>query len=188
MRKLYPFLISFFLIYQLPAQTTLVSSNEGSLVTIEGTSSVHDWESKVEEFTSSITFSVVGEENVLQIDLLEFTAVTKSIKSGKSVMDRKTRGALKEGDYPNIVFSYNEVIEQTPDSITIAGNLDLAGTSQPIEVTASYFVLEDGSLNVVGIQEINMRDYGINPPTAMMGTLKTGETVNVEFDLIFEDS
>ena len=103
-------------------------------------------------------------------------------------MDRKTRGALKEGDYPNIFFSYNEVIEQTPDSITIAGNLDLAGTSQPIEVTASYFVLEDGSLNVVGIQEINMRDYGINPPTAMMGTLKTGEIVNVEFDLIFEDS
>jgi hypothetical protein len=30
-----------------------------------------------------------------------------------------------------------------------------------------------------------MQDYGVNPPTPMMGTLKTGGIVDVEFKITF---
>jgi hypothetical protein len=31
-----------------------------------------------------------------------------------------------------------------------------------------------------------MRDYNIDPPTAMMGTLKTGALVDLNFSFVFE--
>lgn len=32
-------------------------------------------------------------------------------------------------------------------------------------------------------KKLNMRDYKMEPPTAMMGTIKVGEEVTIDFDL-----
>jgi hypothetical protein len=41
---------------------------------------------------------------------------------------------------------------------------------------------------VKGTKQINMTDFNIKPPTAMMGTLKTANEVTVSFDLNFQVS
>jgi hypothetical protein len=50
--------------------------------------------------------------------------------------------------------------------------LDVAATRMP-----------DGSVKATGVVPILMTDYGIQPPTAIFGRLKTGNEVKVNFEL-----
>jgi hypothetical protein len=43
-------------------------------------------------------------------------------------------------------------------------------------------------ITIKGSKELNMNDFKIKPPTAMMGTLKTGEQITVSFQLNFQVS
>jgi hypothetical protein len=38
-------------------------------------------------------------------------------------------------------------------------------------------------MEVKGIANVNMKDHGIDPPTMMLGTIKTGKDVKIGFDL-----
>jgi polyisoprenoid-binding protein YceI len=43
--------------------------------------------------------------------------------------------------------------------------------------------LPNGTVNATGMVPIKMTDFGIKPPTAMFGTLRTGDEVKVNFAL-----
>jgi polyisoprenoid-binding protein YceI len=161
------------------AQTTYQLDKSESSLVIQGTSSVHDWESNVEDFSISMTTT---EGETFTIESLSFEAVTKSIKSGKRIMDRKTHGALNEGDYPVITFQMSDMNELTADSVTITGIVALAGQEREVTMTAGY-TRNGNDLIINGSQPLVMSDFGIDPPTAMMGTLKTGDEVTLKFNL-----
>ncbi len=165
------------------AQVVYSINPDESSVTIQGTSSVHDWESNVENFDVEITLTESDQANI-NIESLLFEAEVSSIKSGKRIMDRKTRGALKAGDYPSIQFTYSEILSVTADSITVSGTLSMAGVTNDVEVTGSLEVIENG-LKISGSKNLLMTDYGINPPTAMAGALKTGNEVKINFNINF---
>lgn len=157
-----------------------INPDESSL-TIQGTSSVHDWESNVENFDIEITLTESDEANI-NIESLFFEAEVSSIKSGKRIMDRKTRGALNAGDFPSIQFTFSEIQSVTADSITIAGNLSMAGETKKIVITGLLEMIENG-INISGSKDLLMSDYGVKPPTAMAGALKTGDEVTIYFNI-----
>jgi len=66
----------------------LTLDKANSQLSILGTSSVHDWASIVEKFDASATLTANELTNV------KFEAHVKSIKSGKSGMDKNTYTAL----------------------------------------------------------------------------------------------
>jgi len=49
----------------------------------------------------------------------------------------------------------------------------------------NYEILPDGSVLFNGTQNINMKDYDVDPPKAMFGAIKAGEEVDVIFDAKF---
>lgn len=155
-----------------------------SKVTISGTSTLHDWESVAEEFSGEAAFSL--EESALtEIQSLVFSVVVDEIKSGKGLMDKKTRGALKEKKNPEITFNLSEVLEISSDSVTANGELTIAGTTKKVQMKVAYLINEDGSVTFKGSQPINMTDYKVDPPSAMLGSIKTGEDVVVNFEAKF---
>ncbi|RNC85675.1 MAG: YceI family protein [Balneola sp.] len=182
--------LRFFLILILPSsfafaqESYQVVPEESSLI-IKGTSSLHDWESTVEDFSGSGIFFMNG-SLVEGVENLGFSAVTESIKSGKRVMDKKTRGALDSKNYPQIEFVFSSIAQVGEDSLEVAGTLSLAGVTNEITVAGAYQVGEDGSIIISGLVPINMEDYGVKPPTAMVGTLKTGKDVEVEYQMRFQ--
>ena len=155
-------------------------STEDSKVVVKGTSTVHDWESKVEEFSVEITIDESDNES-LSIQSLKFIAEAKSVKEGKRIMDNKTKDALKAKDFPQITFTMSELGEVTAESVAVKGTLTIAGVSNEVELTASYST--GNLLTINGSYPLLMSDYGIDPPTAMMGSLKTGDEVTLEFEL-----
>lgn len=184
MKVLYILIVSFLLIIPTQAQDIYQVSQSESSVTIKGTSSVHDWESTAEQFEGSAAFTT--EDGVLiGIETLNFSVATESIKSGKRIMDNKTKNALKAKKHPAIMFNFQSLEQVIGDSLTVNGSLTIAGVTKEIILTSAYQVGENGIISVSGIENINMEDYGIKPPSAMMGTLKTGKEVEIEFTITF---
>lgn len=150
-----------------------------SSLSILGTSSVHDWESVVNEF------SVSGNIDGKSITSLKVEVVVKSIESGKGIMDNKTYDALLEKDFPEIVFEA-PFLEIEGENISGDGTLSLAGQSQKMTINAKILTSSETELKVGGEVKVTMSEYGITPPTAMFGTLKTGDKVTIKYELLLK--
>jgi len=170
--------------------TVLVSAQsynvdiETSKVVIDGTSNVHDWQSEAEQFSGNATI-VTEEDSLISISDLQFNVVVDGIKSGKGGMDKKTYNALDKDKYPNITFVLSEITSISDTMLTATGDLTVSGVTKTIQMDVNYEILPDGSVLFNGTQNINMKDYDVDPPKAMFGAIKAGEEVDVIFDAKF---
>jgi len=165
-------------------------NNEKSIMTIMGTSSLHDWQESVNDYSVNIEFRQ-GEDYAVGINKVIFICRSASVTSDNSVMTRKTQEALQVKKYPEIIFTSKEfiplIIMDGTFVSTINGILKLNGITRDIslQVTGSF---TNGTLSVKGSYDLKMSDYLIKPPTALMGTIKTDNMVKVVYDLKFDDT
>ncbi len=163
-------------------------NNKTSSLMIDGTSNIHDWTMKAENTGGALT--VDFDEGMLEeIEKLEFTAVAESLVSGKSGMDKNTYKALNTDKYKNITFTLNKVngIEKLSGNdykVKTTGSLMIAGVKKNINLNFNLNCDSD-QLVLKGQYKLNMTDFKIDPPTAMFGTIKTGEEVVVKFETHF---
>ncbi len=158
-----------------------------SKMTIAGTSNVHSWESSVTQVNATGEIALEGGA-LKSIKALTVEIPVKGIKSSKgSVMDRRTWSALKSDEAPTITYKLSRVtaIEKSGDSYTLkaAGSLTIAGKTRNIDLEVKGKVLSDGSLQFEGARKLLMTDFGIDPPTALMGTMRTGDEVTISFSV-----
>ena len=153
-----------------------LAAQESETIMIKGTSSLHDWESDVTEFVLTADLNLDRQQGTVNLVI----PVT-SIKSGKSIMDDKTYDALKFDKNPEIIFNGND-ITLNGDKISVAGNLTIAGKTNPATIEGT-FKKTANNLNVTGIYSLKMTDFDIDPPTAMFGTLTTGDDITIEFNV-----
>ena len=156
-------------------------------VTVQGTSSLHEWESEVEK--TDIKGSYTADKGTL-VDLNN--AVVRipvtSIKSTKGkMMDNKTYEAFDFEKNPNIIFTVTSS-RVGAKTIDFKGTLAMAGAVRPVEVRATWKLLGNGDLQVTGSHKLKMTDFKMEPPTAMMGTVKVGEEVTVTFDIVLTNT
>lgn len=158
-------------------------------MTVQGSSSLHNWESVVEK--AELKGNYVVASNVLTDvkDVVVKIPVT-SIKSTRGkIMDNKTYDAFKYEKYPNIVFTLTmQKINPKNSTLDLTGNLAMAGVTKAVELTVNYKVLPNGELQIIGSKKIIMTDFGMEPPTAMMGTIKVGDDVSVYFEFTLTNS
>lgn len=155
-------------------------------MTIKGTSNLHDWESTAKEARANGAVTI--ENGVLKaISSLTVEVPVKSIKSPKgNVMDNKTYDALKAKSYPNITFKLDKInsLTQKGDSydISATGNLTIAGVTNKIDLNVKGKVNGDAA-TFSGSKKLKMTDYKIDPPTALFGTMTTGNDIEVVFSV-----
>lgn len=162
------------------AQKTLSLSND-SKIQINGTSTLHDWESNVTEMSGTSTINANGD--VTDISKLNFKLKVESIKSGKSKMDNYTYEALKSEDHPYISFALKDIKNIGSGKVSANGAVTIAGVTKTIAVSGTYDY-SGGKLVISGNKDINMKDFNIEPPAVMFGTIVVGEMVNIEYNLI----
>lgn len=149
--------------------------SEKSSMKITGTSSLHDWEMTVNEFDVSCVI------NDTQVQNLKVTIQSKSMESGKSIMDDKAYDAVSADDFPEIVFSAKD-LQMNENTITGQGTLMIGGESRIIDLE-SKIVKNDTEMQLQGNVPLKMTDFNITPPTAMFGTLKTGDEVVIYYEI-----
>jgi polyisoprenoid-binding protein YceI len=153
-------------------------------MTVKGTSTLHEWESVVEKLECKANYKV--EQNALtdMKDVVVKIPVT-SIKSPKGkMMDSKTYDAFNYEVNPTISFTLlTTKINASAMTADLKGTLSMAGESRPVELQIIYKVLPGGELLVSGSKKIRMKDFKMESPTAMMGTIKVGDEVTVTFEI-----
>lgn len=190
MKKQYLIILSA-LIFGLQAafsQETFRVDERNSEITVEGTSSVHDWEMKATAMNASIQLKI-NDNTISGISNVNFSMPTEKLKSENSIMDKKSWDALKSNKHNAIRFDLNTVSGFSSNgkafSGTATGSLFIAGKSRQVTIPFTGSVKTGNTITVTGHEKINMKDYNISPPTAMLGTLKTGEEVTVKFKMDF---
>lgn len=162
-------------------QTEISLKPDQSEMQVLGTSSIHDWESDVKDF--SIKGILVGDD---QIKNLRVDVKAISLKSGKSIMDDKTYDALKTDDHPVIRFSADQLFI-TGKKVKGKGKLSLSGQTRDIEVEADVVDKAPGQLKIQGAVQLNMTEFGVKPPSAMFGSITTGDVVTIKYDLLLSN-
>jgi hypothetical protein len=60
----------------------------------------------------------------------------------------------------------------------------MAGVTKPVDLNLTYKILPGGELQITGSKQLTMSEFKMEPPTAMMGTIKVGDPVEVMIELI----
>ena len=168
---------------RLTAQSTFQLS-ENSKMVIKGTSSLHDWKSDV--VTVRGEGIVALESQKARFQDFNLSIPVTSIKSGKSAMDKNTYEALNEEQHPNIEFSLDDVQNISGDKIRASGRLSIAGQTRPVTLTAKYDLQNSELISLQGSYTMKMTDFGVEPPTAVFGTIKTGDEITIDYNLQLE--
>lgn len=148
---------------------------------IDGTSSLHDWTCEVPKSTGSFT---TGDGAPFSIAAGKVSVLVDDIECGKGTMNSKLREALKINNAKTVAFQLGSatVTGQTGNkfSLSLKGNLTIAGTSKPVTLAATG-TQQNGLIRFEGKYALKQTDYGVDPPTALLGRLKTGDEVTVRF-------
>src|SRR5262245_50360538 len=178
------------------ARPVRLAVRNDSRLWIEGTSNLHSWSCKATTLDAVIdvdsTWTIVsGTEGVDYPKLVrrvEVKVPVTGLKCGNGKMDRIMYNALKVDAAPDISYilgSFDAVPGEAKDSFVFraAGTLKVAGKENPINIEVRTERLADGTVRAESAVPILMTDYGVKPPTALLGTLRTGNNVTVKFEL-----
>src|SRR4030042_3303319 len=164
------------------SQTSYILNPENSKMTIMGTSSLHDWQMDVKEIDCSTTLITDG-KSIRGIHDTQFSCSVTSIVSEYKLMDKKTYEALKAEEFSNIFFKMisGKIISMTGNEFsgTATGYLSVAGQTKEINVPFSGNILNNGQVKMDGKVDLKMSEFKVDPPTALMGTLKTGDEISI---------
>ncbi len=162
-----------------------------SRIWVSGTSNVKNFECKAvspvvnADATKSdaATAIVAGEKSVVAVDL---KVAVETLDCGSGTMNGHMKDAMDPKDHPTIEFalaSYDLAKSVDSAGVTLAGTLTIHGEAKPVTINAGAKNAGGGVLHLTGMYELNMKDYGVKPPSLMLGTMRVGEKVQVHFDL-----
>lgn len=159
---------------------------------ISGTSNVRDWSENVETVSGNAMVTI-NKDKSFNLDAVNIKMDVYSIKSTNgSIMNNSTYKALKADRNPNIIYTLKQAIRAikpgAEKKVFLAkGQLTIAGVTRDANMMMTLLIQESGKFILEGSQELQMTDYGIVPPTALLGTLKTGNTIIIKFRSEFKD-
>lgn len=200
MKRVILFFLFYFLLFSFSYTQVSYKLDEGSTMTITGTSTLHDWTSKVNEINGDFVFKDDIKNKKLPktgsiVENIKVIIPVLSIESPRgATMDKKTYNALKSEEYPNLILEVKtDNIEQIIDKSTekfllkVVGDLTLAGYTKEVRIDLEGQKLPSGQLKFLGAYSIDMVEYEIEPPSAMFGQIKTGKDVVIDFDLLMSE-
>jgi polyisoprenoid-binding protein YceI len=115
----------------------------------------------------------------------------EKLESGKRIMNNKTYDALESNDHPKISFQLRSVenlyAAGSRFSGKAKGKLTIAGNSKMVTIPFSGKMNGNDEFSVNGDYSLKMSEYGVEPPSAMLGSLKTGDEVTIKYEMTFKE-
>lgn len=158
-----------------------------SKIGVDGTSTIHDWNMSTSAILGSANFSAEGEQ--LEITGTKITLKATDLKSDNSGLDEKAHEALKAKKHPIITFSQSDkvTVKTTGNAFkgTVRGQLTIAGETKTVSIPISGSVAQN-ILKVNGKVSLKMTQFGMEPPRAMMGAIRAGDEITVNFEVVLK--
>lgn len=154
-----------------------------SSIKVLGTSNMHDWDMTAVNFTCDGNFKV--KNGVLEdVTSLSFSLPVINLKGKESLLNSRAHKALNSEKFKTITFKLTSATVVPGQKVINAnGNLTISGVTKPITLKTNYVVNADQSITCRGSETLNMSTFGVKAPSFMMGALKTGDKVTIDFVL-----
>ncbi|HKJ33455.1 MAG TPA: YceI family protein [Balneolales bacterium] len=166
-----------------------------SKIKVDGNSTLHKWSADAKDASGyfNIPSSLVKNAKVGdQFTDAKVTIPAKKLDSGEGGMNKKIYGAIKVKKYPNITYSLSSAkvvsVNDTSFTLDTNGNLTIHGTTKPIEMKVSAAKKADGSIHFTGSKDMKMSTFGVKPPTALFGTIKSDDEITVNFNVVAKEA
>jgi hypothetical protein len=160
-------------------------------VSLSGTSNIHDFTASTTDarVTKLALAAGIGGPGLLgevlnagAIEGFEIAINAASLSSPKEGLDKNMHKALKVTEFKDITFRLLR-IETTP-ALRAVGVLKVAGVEREIAFDLKATSAAT-TLTITGEVRFLMTDFGITPPKAMLGMLKTDPKITVTFETVF---
>lgn len=173
----------------------------GSSLSIDGTSTVHDWSVSTKlmsgtiEFDTNFPLDPAAEkiEEIIVQPKVEVSIPVRSIKSGQTRMDEVMHATMKRDEHPDATYKLvslkaSETPRKSGDPLQFdsTGILTVAGATKLVKFPVSFKNEADGKLKISGRTTVKMTDFGMKPPApkVALGFIKTGDEVDIKFEWI----
>lgn len=164
----------------------------GAELVVEGTSTVRDFRCIAQDLSAHL--EPASPQVVLTLEQLAQAVreVRLEVPTGALDCDNETMNehmfkALGLEKHPTITLRVTryEVGEPTKGAAAVRmfGELTLAGVTRPVTVKATAKPGPDGTLRLEGRHALRMTEWGVKPPSLMLGTMKVHEAVHIRFQL-----
>jgi polyisoprenoid-binding protein YceI len=174
-----------------PAQPAAVRLDSARVV-VNGTSNVHAWTAVTTAAKVARVQLAEASEGASLLDALEapdtlrafeIVVPAASLASPKDGLDKNMHKALKVQEHADIIFRLARLEATGRDAFRATGTLTIAGVSREValDLTTSR---SESAVTVKGSIDLVMTDYGIAPPKAMLGMLKTDPKVTVQLEAV----
>ena len=168
----------------LHAQSGKAISTQVGMMTLSGTSTLHDW-------MMNGTFQVEGyfhmDESTKELHSLsglKFSLPVENLKSDKKRLDETAYKALKTDKYKDIFFHMTSAsvteVNTNKYLIKAMGDLSIAGVTRPITMNVYWIRNADNTITCKGIQKLKMTDFEVQPP-GFLGIMKAGDDIALDF-------
>ena len=104
-------------------------------------------------------------------------------KYRRRVVDWGENHMLEVQRFPEIEFASRSAVERGPNEYEVTGLLTVHGVTRTEKLTVRVSSRQDGGFQFAGEAYVNMRDFGMEPPSAMMGAIGTKEVMYIHFHL-----
>ncbi|KAA8481688.1 YceI-like domain-containing protein [Arcticibacter tournemirensis] len=163
------------------AQAQSYKTVAGSSLKVLGTSNLHDWEMVAQNVPAEAQLSFKGSE-VQDITALSISLPVKNLKAKEDLMNSRAYKAMKADKFNTITFKLASA-EIAQSTAKATGALTIAGVTKQVTLQGKITENADGSATITGSRKIKMSEFGITPPSFMLGALKVGDEVTVEYTL-----
>ena len=160
-------------------------------VSLAGTSNIHEFTAATSDVrvTRMALASGVSGSGLLAavlnpgaVEAFEVAIRTASLSSPKEGIDKNMHKALKATEFKDITFKLLR-LEGKADALKGIGMLKIAGVEREIAIDLKTAATAT-ALTITGDVRLLMTDYGITPPKAMLGMLKTDPKITVTFEVV----
>lgn len=163
---------------------------------INGTTTVNEFTCRVEDVRGSGHIPRVS-ASAVPVSFKQTPSLDVPVHQfdcGNKRMSKDLREALEAEAHPTIQF-HLETVERITQSaeqahdwyrLDVVGALTIAGTERRVQISAWGQPVTGQVYRVSGCKDLQMTDFGIDPPTKFLSLIKVRNDIEVHFDLLVE--
>lgn len=163
-----------------------------SRLEIHGSSNVNEFICTCRQTFVRLPFQIIGGHqpgrNIWLFQNTQLRLQTQLFDCGNKVMNKDFYNALKSKTHPTMWIELETIDEVRPISTSwttfiTQTRIIIAGARRSVPIQARVRRLSNNQIQILAEKALKMSDFGITPPTALMGMIKTNDEITIKLDL-----
>lgn len=179
------------------ADSIRYTAGAGSKLVLNGDSTLHKYACVAQQLTAEGELKIASKKRdveairtaVIEGKMSNWTVriPVAGLKSEHSGLDENLQKSMRADQFPEVTFKMTSYKTDAagPDnmlSIKAQGVLTVAGKSRNVSLTGLMTITDTGFM-LSGKKGLLMSEYSVEPPVLFMGTVKTDDKVEIQFNL-----